>query len=141
MWTAGPERPGDRVALKHKAVSLTGGPHLDPVVLVCLADDMLSPDAEAVVPGVPEDVGQVVGRAGHGHGVTLPFFQREALGLQAPAHGQRGGCGEMRAVARAGSVGGVDTDQVQERPGGYELRCPPQERPPCAFQTGAEKSI
>lgn len=46
-------------------MSLTGGPHLDPVVLVCLADDVLSPDAEAVVPGVPEDVGQVVGCAGH----------------------------------------------------------------------------
>jgi hypothetical protein len=44
---------------------LTGGPHLDPVVLVCLADDILGSDAETIVPGVAEGVGQVVSRAGH----------------------------------------------------------------------------
>lgn len=46
-------------------VSLTGGPHLDPVVLVRLADDILGLDAEAVVPRIPEGVGQIVGCAGH----------------------------------------------------------------------------
>lgn len=46
-------------------VTLTGGPHLDPVVLMRLADDVLGPDAEAVISRLSEDVGQVVSRAGH----------------------------------------------------------------------------
>lgn len=71
-------------------VSLTGGPHLDPVVLMRLADDILGPDAEAVIPRVPEDVGQVVSCVGHGHWVTFPFLQRKALVLETPAHSQRG---------------------------------------------------
>lgn len=71
-------------------VSLTGGPHLDPVILVRLADDILSPDAEAVVPRIPEDVRQVVSCVGHGHRVTFPFLQRKALMLETPAHSQRG---------------------------------------------------
>lgn len=71
-------------------VSLTGGPHLDPVVLMRLADDIIGPDAEAVVPRVPEDVGQVVSCVDHGHGVTFPFLQRKALMFETPAHGQRG---------------------------------------------------
>ena len=75
-------------------VSLTGGPHLDLVVLVRLADDVLSLDAEAVVPGIPEDVGQVVSRAVHGHRVAFPFLQREAFGLKTPAHVQRGAAGK-----------------------------------------------
>lgn len=70
-------------------VSLTGGPHLDPVVLMCLADDILSPDAEAVVPRIAEGVGQIVSCAGHRHGVALSFLQGQALGLEPPAHGQR----------------------------------------------------
>lgn len=70
-------------------VSLTGGPHLDPVILMGLADDVLGPDAEAVVPRVPEDVGQVVSCAGHRYRVTFPFLQGEALVLEAPAQGQR----------------------------------------------------
>lgn len=74
-------------------VPLTGGPHLDLVVLMCLADDVLGPDAEAVVPRVAEGVGQVVGRAGHRHRVALPFLQGEALGLEPPAHSQRGATG------------------------------------------------
>lgn len=41
------------------------GERIDPVVLMCLADDILGPDAEAIVPRVPEGVGQVVSRAGH----------------------------------------------------------------------------
>ena len=32
---------------------------------MCLADDVLGPDAEAIVPRVPEGVGQVVRRAVH----------------------------------------------------------------------------
>lgn len=72
------------------AVSLTGGPHLDPVVLMCLADDILGPDAEAVVPRIPEDVGQVVSCVGHGYRVTFLFLQWEALMLETPAHSQRG---------------------------------------------------
>ena len=74
-------------------MSLTGGPHLDLVVLVRLADDVLSLDAEAVVPGIPEDVGQVVSHAVHGHRVAFPFLQREAFGLKTPAHVQRGAAG------------------------------------------------
>lgn len=46
-------------------MSLTGGPDLDLVVLMCLADNVLGLDAEAVVPRIPEDVGQVVSRAAH----------------------------------------------------------------------------
>ena len=76
-------------------VSLTGGPHLDPVVLMSLADDILSPDAEAVVPRVPEGVGQVVCCAGHRHRVAFPFLQREALGLETPAHSQRRAAGTL----------------------------------------------
>lgn len=91
--------------------SLTGGPHLDPVVLVCLADDVLSPDAEAVVSGVPEGVGQVVGRAGHRHRVAFPFLQRQALRLETPAHGQRGAAGKWGWVLSNGSASNVSTDQ------------------------------
>lgn len=70
-------------------VSLTGGPHLDPVILMGLADDVLGPDAEAVVPRFPEDVGQVVSCAGHGYRVTFTLLQGEALMLETPAQGQR----------------------------------------------------
>lgn len=91
--------------------SLTGGPHLDPVVLVCLADDVLSPDAEAVVSGVPEGVGQVVGRAGHRHRVAFPFLQRQALRLETPAHSQRGAAGKWGWVLSNGSASNVSTDQ------------------------------
>lgn len=75
-------------------MSLTRGPHLDLVVLVRLADDVLSLDAEAVVPGIPEDVGQVVSCAVHCHREAFPFLQREALGLKTPAHIQRGAAGK-----------------------------------------------
>lgn len=105
-------------------VSLTGGPHLDPVVLVRLADDILGPDAETVVPRVPEGVGQVVRCAGHGHRVALPFLQREALRLETPAHGQRRAAGKCGRFLRKGSVKRVSTDQVQDRPGGQALQCP-----------------
>lgn len=93
-------------------MSLTGGPHLDPVVLMRLTDDILSPDAEAVVPRIPEGMGQVVGCGGHGHRVAFPFLQREALGLEPPAHSQRGAVGKWEWVFRNGSARGVGTDQV-----------------------------
>ena len=86
--------------------SLTGRPHLDPVVLMRLADDILGPDAEAVVPGIPEGVGQVVSRAGHGHRVAFPFFQREALGLETPAHSQGRAVGKWGCLFRNGSAKG-----------------------------------
>lgn len=109
-------------------VSLTGGPHLDPVVLMRLADDILGPNAETVVPRVPEGVGQVVRCAGHGHRVALPFLQREALRLETPAHGQRRAAGKCGRFLKKGSVKRVSTDQVQDRPGGQELQCPFQDR-------------
>lgn len=110
-------------------MSLTGGPHLDLVVLVRLADDVLSLDAEAVVPGIPEDVGQVVSRAVHGHRVAFPFLQREALGLKTPAHVQRGAAGKWGGCFFS-LPKGVSTDQVQERSGSRELQCSSQERTP-----------
>lgn len=76
-----------------------------------LTDDVLGPDAEAVVPRIPEGVGQVVGRAGHRHGVAFPFLQRQALGLEAPAHGQRGAAGKWGWLFSNGSGRSVSTDQ------------------------------
>lgn len=108
---------------------LTGGPHLDPVVLMCLADDILSPDAEAVVPRITEGVGQVVSSGGHRHGVALSFLQGEALGLESPAHGQRRAAREPDGFSDMGQQG-RSTDQVQGKPGGLELQCPFQDRTP-----------
>lgn len=70
-------------------MSLTGGPHLNPVVLVSLADSILSTEDEAVVPGVLEEVGQVKRCPGHQHRVALLVLQWETLWLEAPAHMQR----------------------------------------------------
>lgn len=126
-------------------MSLTGGPHLDPVVLMCPADDILGPDAEAVVPRVHDDGGHVVNCAGHGHRATLVFLQREALGLDAPAHGQRGAAGKCGPRFRKGSAKSVGTDQGQGRPGGQELhvlsRQNPQRSWPHTFQTGEQQWI
>ena len=88
-------------------MSLTGGPHLDLVILVCLADDVLSLDAEAVVPGIPEDVGQVVSSAVHCHREAFPFLQREALRLKTPAHIQRGAAGKRGVFFSAMACQGV----------------------------------
>lgn len=70
-------------------MSLTGGPHLNPVVLVSLADSILSTEDEAVVPGVLEEVGQVKRCPGHQHRVALSVLQWETLRFEAPAHMQR----------------------------------------------------
>lgn len=70
-------------------VSLTGGPHLNPVELVSLVDDILSTEDEAVVPRVLEDVAQVKRCGGHQHRVALSVLQWETLWLEAPAHLQR----------------------------------------------------
>lgn len=70
-------------------MSLTGGPHLNPVVLVSLADGILSTEGEAVVPGVLEHVGQVKRCFGHQHRVALSVLQGETFRLEAPAQMQR----------------------------------------------------
>lgn len=117
-------------------VTLTGGPHLDPVVLMRLADDVLGPDAEAVVPGFSEDVGQVVSRAGHGHGVALPFLQREAFVLETPAQGQR------RAVGRRQGTE-CERRTSLEGPGGRELQRPFRDSTPglCLTSSGPENRM
>lgn len=83
-------------------VSLTGGPHLNPMELVCPADGILSSEDEAVVPGVLEDVGHVQRCAGHQHRVALSVLHGEACRLEAPAHLQRGAREEQVHIFRSG---------------------------------------
>lgn len=120
-------------------LSLTGGPHLDSVVLVRLADDVLSPDAEAVVAGVPEGVGQVVGHAGHRHWLALPFLQWQALGLEAPAHGQGWAVGHghrLQKQSREGHGPRLRRPAWGGRPGhpAWVGSRPSQEGMPCCAQ-------
>lgn len=85
-------------------VSLTGRPHLNPVVLVSLADSILSTEDEAVVPRVLEDVGQVKRCPGHQHSMALSVLQWETLRLEAPAHMQRWTTEEQIHIFRKGLV-------------------------------------
>lgn len=83
-------------------VSLTGGPHLNPVELVCPADGILSSEDEAVVPRVLKDVGHVQRCAGHQHRVALSVLHWETFRLEAPAHLQRGATEEQVHIFRSG---------------------------------------
>lgn len=64
------------------------------------ADDILGPDAEAVVAGLHEDGAHVVSRAGHGlPAVALVILQREAHGPEVPAHRHRRAAGKYGRVS------------------------------------------
>lgn len=93
-------------------VSLTGGPHLNPVVLVSLADSILGTEDEAVVPRVLEDVGQVKRCPGQQHRVALSVLQCETLRLEAPAHMQRWAKEEQICIFRKGWVRSRNPDRT-----------------------------
>lgn len=82
-------------------VSLTGGPHLNPMILMSPADGILSTEDEAVVARVLEDVGHVKRCGGHQHRVALSVLHMETFRLEAPAHLQRWATEQQKHIFRS----------------------------------------
>lgn len=93
-------------------MSLTGGPHLDPVELVSPADSVLGAEDEAVVPRVLEDVGHVERCSSHQHSMALSVLQHETFRLEAPAHMQRWATDKQIHIFRSGLVRSRSLEQV-----------------------------